>query len=85
MSAFDKIIGYAATKKELRQLGDVLKNPEPYRKPGVSLPRGLLLFGRPGVGKSLMASATIEESGCKIVPVTLDDICGKILRQEGKA
>lgn len=65
MKAIDKIIGYSGIKGELRQISDTLKNNEIYKKLGVSAPRGLLLFGAPGVGKSLMASAVIEESGRK--------------------
>ena len=61
MSKFDKIIGYSAVKKELKQIADTLKNREVYAKLGVSSPRGLLLYGEPGVGKSLMASAVIEQ------------------------
>lgn len=53
MSKFDKIIGYSAVKKELKQIADTLKNREVYAKLGVSSPRGLLLYGEPGVGKSL--------------------------------
>ena len=63
MSKFDSIIGYAIVKKELRCLVDTLKNRDAYSKLGVKAPRGLLLHGVPGVGKSLMASAVIEESG----------------------
>jgi len=63
MSKFDMIIGYTAIKKELKQIADTLKNREAYDKLGVSAPRGLLLYGEPGVGKSLMASAIIEECG----------------------
>lgn len=63
MKAIDKIIGYAGIKKELRQISDTLKNDEVYKRLGVSAPRGLLLHGEPGVGKSLMATAIIEESG----------------------
>ena len=65
MKAIDKIIGYSGIKGELKQISDTLKNNEIYKKLGVSAPRGLLLFGAPGVGKSLMASAVIEESGRK--------------------
>ena len=65
MKAIDKIIGYSGIKGELMQISDTLKNNEIYKKLGVSAPRGLLLFGAPGVGKSLMASAVIEESGRK--------------------
>jgi len=65
MSKFDMIIGYGAVKKELKQIADTLKNREYYEKLGVSAPRGLLLHGEPGVGKSLMAAAIIEASGRK--------------------
>ena len=63
MKAMDKIIGYSSIKHELKQISDTLKNREAYDKLGVSSPRGLLLHGEPGVGKSLMANAIIEESG----------------------
>ena len=63
MSKFDSIIGYTTVKKELLCIADTLKNREAYDKLGVQAPRGLLLHGVPGVGKSLMASAVIEESG----------------------
>ena len=65
MSAFDKIIGYDMVKGELRQLADCLKNTEKYREMGVSIPRGLLLEGEPGVGKTLMTMCLVEESGRK--------------------
>lgn len=63
MSAFDKIIGYEKEKEILQQLCDSAKNPEKYAALGVKLPHGILLFGVPGVGKTLMASALIEEMG----------------------
>lgn len=65
MRKFDMIIGYGAVKKELMQIADTLKNREYYEKLGVSAPRGLLLYGEPGVGKSLMATAIKEASGRK--------------------
>lgn len=51
MDNFDKIIGYREEKKELRQIADTLKNREYYEKLGINMPRGLLLYGPPGVGK----------------------------------
>ena len=65
MRAIDKIIGYAGIKGEIIQISDILKNDADYKKLGVSAPRGLLLYGEPGVGKSLMATAVVEESGRK--------------------
>lgn len=47
MNAFDKIIGYSAIKKELRQISDTLKNKDVYACLGVSAPKGLLLYGEP--------------------------------------
>ena len=63
MDNFDKIIGYREEKKELRQIADTLKNREYYEKLGINMPRGLLLYGPPGVGKTIMARALIEASG----------------------
>ena len=63
MSAFDRIIGYSEEKRELQQLADILKNKAAYEKLGVTSPRGLLLYGDPGVGKTLMAEALIKASG----------------------
>lgn len=65
MNSFDKIIGYKAIRKELERTADALKNAEYYAWLGVSAPRGLLLYGEPGVGKTLMASCLMEASGRK--------------------
>lgn len=63
MNSFDRIIGYTAEKQELIRIADTLKNWEAYRALGASSPRGLLLHGEPGVGKSLMAKCLIDASG----------------------
>ncbi len=62
-SAFDKIIGYQKEKDELMRICDVLKRRAEYEKMGVQAPRGLMLEGDPGVGKTLMAMCLIEEVG----------------------
>ena len=72
MSAFDKIIGYTLIKEELKQIADCLKNTAKYRRMGVSIPRGLLIEGDPGVGKTLMTMCLVEESG-RIVRQALPD------------
>lgn len=65
MKDFENIIGYESVKKELRQISDVLKNKEIYDAIGARAPKGLLLYGEPGVGKSLMATSLIEAIGRK--------------------
>ena len=63
MNSFDKIIGYESIKEELLQICDMMKNKDIYAKLGASLPKGVLLYGAPGLGKTLMAKCFIEECG----------------------
>lgn len=63
MSAFDKIIGYDHIKAELMQISDMIHHPEVYAALDAKLPQGLLLSGAPGLGKTLMATALMEDSG----------------------
>ena len=65
MDPFDKILGYEVVKKELLRLADALRCQLPYKLIGVPAPRGLILHGDPGVGKTLMAKCLIEASGRK--------------------
>lgn len=62
MSEFDKIIGYEATKQELIRIADILKDTKRYERLDVKPPRGLVLYGVPGTGKTLMANCLIAES-----------------------
>lgn len=63
MNAFDKVIGYESIKKELLQICDMIHHPEFYTALGAKLPQGVLLYGAPGLGKTLLAKCFIEESG----------------------
>lgn len=81
MNAFDKIIGYNSIKNELRQISDTLKSRDSYDRLGVKAPRGLLLYGDPGVGKSLMASAVIEEGGRKVFVCRKDKPNGDFVKE----
>ena len=64
-NAFASIVGYADLKLELLRILDQLKNPEKYEKLGVERPRGVLLHGTPGVGKSTFARCFLDASGRK--------------------
>ena len=63
MSAFDKVVGYESIKNELKQICDMIHNSEVYEKLGAKMSKGLLIYGEPGLGKSLMARSFIKESG----------------------
>ena len=69
MNAFDRVIGYDTIKEELLQICDMIKNKEYYERLGARLPQGLLLYGDPGLGKTLMARAFIKESGLEAYTV----------------
>lgn len=59
---FADVAGVDEAKKELVEVVDFLKNPEKYRKIGARTPKGVLLFGPSGVGKTLLAKAVAGEA-----------------------
>lgn len=61
-TAFERVIGYEDLKRELELICDVIRNYEKYKSFGVATPKGLLLYGEPGVGKSLVADCLIEDT-----------------------
>jgi cell division protease FtsH len=60
---FADVAGVDEAKKELEEVVDFLKNPDKYAKVGARTPRGVLLIGPAGVGKTLMARAVAGEAG----------------------
>ncbi len=81
MHGFDRIIGYEDVKKELIMCCDVLKNAEKYASLGVVLPRGILLNGMPGIGKTLMAMSFIEEVGWDSYTIRKDKSDGDFVNE----
>jgi ATP-dependent metalloprotease FtsH len=61
--SFDDVAGINEVKEELVEIVDFLKNPEKYRSFGIKMPKGVLLIGPPGVGKTLIARAVAGEAG----------------------
>lgn len=70
---FNDVAGADEAKEELKDIVDFLKNPEKYKKVGAELPRGVLLVGEPGNGKTLLAKAIAGEANCPFFSITGSD------------
>lgn len=74
---FDSVAGMPEVKEEILEVIDFLKNPEKYEKIGARIPRGILLEGDPGNGKTLLARAIAGEAGCPFISANGSDFVQK--------
>ena len=64
---FEDVAGCDEAKQELMEVVDFLKNPDKYNAAGAKIPRGILLEGQPGTGKTLLARAVAGEAGVSFI------------------
>ena len=67
---FDDVAGLDEEKSELVEIVDFLKKPEEYIKMGAKIPKGILLYGKPGTGKTLIAKAIAGEAGVPFISMS---------------
>ena len=70
---FNDVAGIDEEKQELEEIVDFLKNGEKYLKLGAKIPKGVLLVGVPGTGKTLMAKAVAGEAGVPFFSISGSD------------
>ncbi|HRN77987.1 MAG TPA: ATP-dependent zinc metalloprotease FtsH [Candidatus Dependentiae bacterium] len=70
---FNSVAGVTEAKEELKDVVDFLKNPQKYKRMGAKIPRGVLLVGEPGNGKTLLARAVAGEATCPFFSISGSD------------
>ncbi len=67
---FDDVAGLEEEKAEMVEIVDFLKRPERYTKMGARIPKGVLLYGKPGTGKTLIAKAIAGEADVPFISMS---------------
>lgn len=81
---FSDIAGLSKVIKEFEELVFALKHPEELKKFGASIPRGYLLIGKPGCGKTMIARALANEAGCTFLEASASSLDGKFIGEGAK-
>ncbi len=70
---FDDVAGVDEEKEELQEIVEFLKNPKKFTDMGARIPKGVLLVGQPGTGKTLLAKAVAGEAGVPFYTISGSD------------
>jgi cell division protease FtsH len=70
---FEDVAGVDEVKEELQEVVEFLKEPAKFTELGAKIPRGVLLFGNPGTGKTLLARAVAGEAGVPFFSISGSD------------
>jgi cell division protease FtsH len=70
---FDDVAGQDTAVTELREVAQFLADPEPFKAVGAQVPKGVLLYGPPGCGKTLLARALAGEAGASFYSISGSD------------
>lgn len=70
---FDDVVGMESLKRDMKQVIEIMKNPTEYAKKGIRMPKGILLEGAPGNGKTLFAKALAGECKVNFIPAKATD------------
>src|SRR5215203_3405291 len=76
---FADVAGIDEAKAELTEIVDFLKNPDRYHRLGGRIPRGVLLSGQPGTGKTLLAKAVAGEAGVPFFSISASEFVEAIV------
>ena len=70
---FDDVVGMDKLKRDMVQVMEIMKKPAEYAKKGIRMPKGILLEGEPGNGKTLFAKALAGEARINFIPAKATD------------
>ena len=76
-TTFKDVAGLDGAKEDLQDIIDFLKNPEKFKRMGANIPKGILMNGTPGNGKTLLARAAAGEINCPFISVNGSGINGQ--------
>ena len=73
-TSFERVDGHVEPIKRLKEIADLLKNPDSLKYFGANVPRGMVLYGKPGTGKTMLAEAFANYADVPYIETTANDL-----------